>query len=324
MKILITGMAGFIGLALAARLQGQGAQVTGLGLEPPPDWALTRLGDLPFHDIDVTDRAALAAMVNALRPDVIVHAAAMTPDAVREAAGDAARVVAVNVGGSANVIEAAAAAGVRRVVHLSSVAVYGRSISEAPRLHEEDTVCAPATLYALTKHAAERLALRLGAVHGVEVIAPRLGVAWGPWEYRTGARPLPSPPNQIMALARRGLVADVPPGTLAPLIHVEDVAAALSLLIAAPLRPESGSGGVVNLGASELTDLADLARWIARATGADKPGDGVTLLAPNRPPMDGTRLNSLIGMDPGAATEAQVAAWCAWIAALPDPGAPFA
>ena len=319
MKILITGMGGFIGLALAARLQAKGAQVIGLGLEPPPEWALARLGDLAFFDVDVTDRAALGAIVSSSRPDVIVHAAAITPDAVREASGDVARVVAVNVGGSTNVIEVAAAAKVRRVVHLSSVAVYGRSIAEVPRLDEEDTICAPATLYALTKHAAERLALRMGAVLGVEVISPRLGIAWGPWEYRTGARPLPSPPYQIMALARRGLTAEVTPGTLTPLVYVEEATEALARLITAPLPP----GGVVNLGASTLTDLADLARWIGRFTGAERAGGAVAMLAPNRPPMDGTRLTGLTSMDPGAATESQLADWCAWIAGLPDPEAPF-
>ncbi len=320
MRVLITGVAGFVGLALAARLRAEGAEVTGLGLEAPPGWAAGALGAVDFHRIDVTDAAALSACVAASRPEVIVHAAAMTPDAAREAAGDAARVAAVNVGGTANVLEAAAAAGVRRVVHVSSVAVYGRTIAEAPRLSEAATACAPATLYALTKHAAERLALRLGTVHGVEVAAPRLGVAWGPWEHRTPARPLPSPPHQIMALARRGMTAQVPPGTLAPLIFVDQAAEALARLTHGPL-PE---GGVVNVGASALTDLARLAGWIAQASGASRPGGPVALLATNRPPMDGARLAALTGMDPGAATPAQVAAWIDWIAALPDPDAPFA
>jgi nucleoside-diphosphate-sugar epimerase len=247
----------------------------------------------------------------------------MTPDAAREAAGDAARVVGVNVGGTATAVEAAAAHGVRRVMLLSSVAVYGRTLPETPRLHEADTVCTPANLYGITKHAAERLALRLGTVHGVPVVAPRLGVAWGPWEHRTGARPTPSSPFQIMAQALAGKAIGIRPGTVAPLIFIEDAVSALRALLTAPIPAD----GVVNVGASAPSDLHALAGLIAGACAAPPPVDAeptIALLGPGRPPMDGTRLAALTGVEPRPADDAQVAAYLDWLRSLPDPQAPFA
>lgn len=323
MRVFITGGSGFVGLALVARLLAEGAEVTALAAAAPPDWARGPLAGARFMTGDVTDAAALHAALAAARPDVLIHAAAMTPDAAREAAGDAARVVAVNVGGTATAIEAAAAQGVGRVMLMSSVAVYGRTLPETPRLHEADTVCTPANLYGLTKHAAERLALRLGAVHRMPVIAPRLGVAWGPWEHRTGARPTPSSPFQIMAQALAGRAVAVRPGTAAPLIYIDDAVAALVALLTAPIPGD----GVVNVGATALSDLHALAGLMADACGAPPPVHAeptIALLGPGRPPMDGTRLAALAGVAPQPADAAQVAAYLAWLRSLPDPQAPFA
>lgn len=322
MRVVLTGGSGFIGLALTEGLLAQGAHVTSLSLTPPPGWATARLGGAEFRTGDVCDGPALAALLAEARPDVLIHAAAMTPDDAREAAGDAARVVAVNVGGTATAVEAAAAAGVGRVMALSSVAVYGRTLPETPVLVEDETVCTPATLYGLTKHAAERLALRLGAVHGVEVVAPRLGVAWGEWEHRTPARPTPSAPFQIMAAALEGRAVSIPRGTALPLIHVRQAVQALVALLTAP----PPKGGVVNVGGTALTDLGALARLIADATGAPPPVEGeasIALLAAGRPPMDGARLRALTGVEPGAADAAQVAEWLGWLRGLEQPGAPF-
>lgn len=322
MRIFITGGSGFVGLALIDRLLAEGADVTALSAAPPPGWAVERLAGARFLTGDVADAAALSAAVAAARPDILIHGAAMTPDGAYEAAGDAARVIAVNVGGTATAVEVAAAQGVSRLMLLSSVAVYGRTLAETPRLHETDTVCTPANLYGISKYAAERLALRLGAVHGLPVIAPRLGVAWGPWEYRTGARPTPSSPFQIMAQALALQAVGVRPGTVAPLIFIEDIVSALVALLTAPL-PEDG---VVNVGASALSDLHALATDMAEACGAPPPIDAeptVALLGPGRPPMDGTRLASLTGIAPKPADAAQVGAYLAWLQSLPEPRAAF-
>ena len=319
MRVLLTGGSGFVGLALTEALEAAGARVTNYSPAPPPAWA-PQGAHIPG---DVRDRQALDAAMRATRAEAVVHAAALTPDAAMERDGDAAAVVAVNVGGAANVVEAAAAAGVRRVMALSSVAVYGRTADEVAALDEAETFCAPASLYAVTKFAAERIALRLGALRGVEVVAPRLGAAWGPWEHRTSARGAPSPAFQIVERMRRGEAVILPGPARAPLVWAPDAAAAMARLLAAP----GAAGQVVNVGVADSVALSDLAALVGQrhpAAVATTGAPNIVLLAANRPPMRLGRLTGLIGAPPATALPAAVDAYLDWLDALPDPRAPFA
>ena len=326
MRIVLTGGTGFLGLALAEALPRSGAEVVCAGHAPPPGWAREHpaLAGAAFRTVDVRDRAAMAALLRDVRPDLLIHAAAATPDAAREAAGDAAEIVAINVAGAANAVEAAVAAGVGRVMALSSVAVYGRTLAEVDRL-SEDLPPTPSTLYGITKEAGERLALRLGRVHGVEVLAPRVGVLWGPWEHRTALRATPSPPFGIAERLRAGEPAILPCAASAPLMPAPDAAALLARLAGADWR----GGGPVNLGAARSTDLAGFAgRMAARLGGSawvDPAAANVALLSADRPPMDPGRLRGLIGPLPEPeGADAQIDRYALWLQDLADPAAPFA
>src|SRR6188474_2531329 len=112
----ITGGAGFLGLHLARRLLADGHEVRTLDLAPLDDAQLEREVDEIRGDVrDQADAARLADGV-----DVLVHAAAALPiQASRES------IRSVNVEGTAVTLAAAAEAGVRRVVFVSSTAVYG-------------------------------------------------------------------------------------------------------------------------------------------------------------------------------------------------------
>jgi nucleoside-diphosphate-sugar epimerase len=318
MRVLLTGGSGFVGLALTEALTAAGARVTNFSPAPPPAWA-------PQGEhirADVRDRQALDAALRATRAEAVVHAAALTPNEAVEREGDAATVVAINTGGTVNVIEAAAAAGVRRVMAFSSVAVYGRTADEVEALDEFETCCAPPTLYAITKFAAERLALRLGALRGVEVVAPRLGAAWGPWEHRTAARATPSPAFQIVERMRLGAPVVLPGPARAPLVYAPDAAAALARLLTAP----GAAGQAVNVGVAETVALEDFAAAVARRHPAPVATEGaptVAMLAANRPPMRLARLTALIGPPPATPLAAAVDRYLDWLDALPDPGAPF-
>jgi nucleoside-diphosphate-sugar epimerase len=308
MRILVTGGSGFLGLALGHALARRGDEVTSADLAPVPGFAQAAEGRIARRGLDVADREAVSALLGELRPEVIVHAAAMTPDGARERAGDAARVVSVNVGGTANVVEAAAGVGAR-VVALSSVAVYGRTLAECDLLREEMPP-RPQTLYAITKAAAEALALRLGAVHGVAVCAPRVGILWGAWEHRTGMRATPSPVFAMFEAARAGRDVVLPEAASAPLLHVDALVAALLAAI------DGGVEGVVNLGAPRSVDLLEVARLVAARHGvAARVGEGanVPLFAANRPPTDNARLlaatgHAIPGFEPGL-----VAAHADWL-----------
>ena len=117
----ITGGAGFLGLHLSRRLLADGHQVRSLDTAPLDDTGLEATVDEQRGDI--RDPAAVARLVAGA--DVVVHAAAALPiQAKRES------IFSVNVTGTENVVAAVRAAGVRRVVLISSTAVYG-----VPKVH---------------------------------------------------------------------------------------------------------------------------------------------------------------------------------------------
>jgi nucleoside-diphosphate-sugar epimerase len=127
MRWAISGGAGFLGLHLARRLLAVGYEVRSLDLAPLDEPELER----SVEEVrgDVRNPADAAALVRGA--DVLVHAAAALPI---QASRDAIR--SVNVGGAATVLAAAAEAGVRRVVLVSSTAVYG--IPKVHSIREED------------------------------------------------------------------------------------------------------------------------------------------------------------------------------------------
>jgi nucleoside-diphosphate-sugar epimerase len=123
----ISGGAGFLGLHLARRLLADGQDVRTLDVVPLNDAELERSVDERHGDI--RDRESVRELVDGA--DVVVHAAAALPiRASREA------IRSVNVGGTENLLRAGDDAGVRRVVFISSTAVYG--VPEKHPIEEDD------------------------------------------------------------------------------------------------------------------------------------------------------------------------------------------
>jgi nucleoside-diphosphate-sugar epimerase len=112
----ISGGAGFLGLHLGRRLLADGAGVRTLDVVPLDDAGLEAGAEAVRGD--VRDPAAVRALVDGA--DVLVHAAAALPIQASRAS-----IFAVNVTGTSLLLDAARAAGVRRVVFISSTAVYG-------------------------------------------------------------------------------------------------------------------------------------------------------------------------------------------------------
>ncbi|MFK7943272.1 MAG: NAD-dependent epimerase/dehydratase family protein [Paracoccaceae bacterium] len=318
MKVFLTGGTGFIGLALAARWVADGADVIATAASLPPVWAQNALPGVRFKVVDVCDGEALKTAVVAACPDILVHCAALTPDETRERAGGTAAIFDVNVGGTANAVEAAAHAGVRRVVAFSSGSAYGRSLDEVAFLDEITTDCRPTALYAISKLAAEKTALRLGALHGLSVVTPRLSAAWGPWEYRTSMRQTLSPGYQIIESVIAGETPVIPPDAKTPLVFSEDAAAMITRLAA------SSAEGPVNIGSAEMVDLnelADQAIAVAQARGftVGSVGRDVTIYTPKRPPMALGQLTAAIGDWPIASQTEALTRCLDWHSSLEEP-----
>jgi nucleoside-diphosphate-sugar epimerase len=123
----ISGGAGFLGLHLARRLLADGHSVRTLDVVPLDDTELER--NVEEQRGDIRDRESVRRLVEGA--DVVVHAAAALPiQASRES------IRSVNVLGTENVLRAADEAGVRRVVFISSTAVYG--VPEKHPIEEDD------------------------------------------------------------------------------------------------------------------------------------------------------------------------------------------
>ncbi len=176
MDVVITGGTGFIGSRLALQAAGAGDRVTALGQANTPAEAdnvrrLERAG-VRVVTASVTDPAALSGALRGA--EIVFHLAAAqhemnVPDRhFRE----------VNVGGTRNVLDAALAAGVRRVVHGSTIGVYG----PVHGVVDEDTPCRPDNIYGRTKLEGERLALSYAP--RLPLVAVRIPEVYGPGDRR--------------------------------------------------------------------------------------------------------------------------------------------
>lgn len=213
-RAVVTGAGGFIGRAICGALAADGARVIGAEVDPARRAAVEAAG-ATFVSCDVRDRDAVAAAVDGA--DLVVHTAAFIHEG-----GLMEDFVELNLRGTANVLDRAAEAGVERVVHLSSVVVYGYM---DPGTQDEDAQLRSYGIpYLDTKSSSDRLARRRGAV----VI--RCGDVVGPESVPWTLRPL--------ALAAAGRLAIPAPGDGVMLpVHVDDLAEAILL---GTLRGEPG------------------------------------------------------------------------------------
>lgn len=248
MRALLTGASGFLGRRLAARLAADGFAVVGVCLDRQglPD-------SIPVHAVDVRDAAGLARVVAAETPDVVVHLAALAH--VGESWRRMPEYFAINVLGTENVVAAARG---RRLVFASSAEVYG-AVPEAEQPIDERRELAPRSPYALTKAAAERLALGAGAV------VARCFNLVGPGQTRTFA--LPSFAAQLAAIEARQVPPALKVGNLTArrdFVHVDDGVDALALLVA-----RGAAGGVYNVASGEALSIAEALDRLIRVSGLE-------------------------------------------------------
>jgi UDP-glucuronate 4-epimerase len=263
MAVFITGAAGFVGLAVTEALLMRGERVIGFDLSPLPEHARKIFGGLPgrLEQVigDVCDAQGLKAALRESDANCVLNLAAVTAGAGREIS-DATGVIRVNVGGAATALEAAAACGVRRVVHLSSGSVYGASGRDVGVL-TEDTPLRPEQLYSITKQAGEAVALRLADLHRLDLSIGRLGTCFGRWEYATGARDTPSAPYQLVHAARSGTPAILQRSHLRDWLYARDAAAAVIELLYARGRRHR----IYNLAAGFMWSIADFCARLQQA-----------------------------------------------------------
>jgi UDP-glucuronate 4-epimerase len=331
MTVFITGSSGFVGLALTEALLAEGRDVVGYDLAAPRAAAAAAFGILPgrFHFVrgDVTDEGALRSSMSEHDCSHLVTLAAITADASRERSAPG-RIFAVNTGGAIAAIAAAAACGVRRVLHVSSGSVYGASGRQAELLDELATPLLPEGLYGISKQAAEAAALRLGALHGLDVRIGRLGTCFGPWEFDTGVRDTLSAPLQVVHHMLRGNQAVLARPGRRDWLYVRDAAAALIALLDAQVGGDAADQ-VFNVAAGFEWTIADWCEAIGRARpqfgwrlAAGEESPNVHFYAPyDRASMSNRRLRAATRFTPRFDLEAAAVDFQSWLAvhAAPAP-----
>jgi UDP-glucose 4-epimerase len=179
MRALVTGGSGFIGSNLVDALVERGDQVTVIdnlstGRRENLDGALA--AGVELAEVDVCDAGGVAEVVGRVTPEVIFHLAAQID--VRKSAADPVNDMAINVGGTINVLEAARGAGVRRVINTSTGgAIYGEGKMLPAR---EDHPVAPEAPYGLSKFCAEGYMDLFRRLHGMSTVSLRYGNVFGP------------------------------------------------------------------------------------------------------------------------------------------------
>lgn len=235
MTVLIFGGSGFVGLNVAAAMLRAGHDVVLFDRMPTPEAARRAFsagpGRLTSIVADVTDEAAVAAAV-VPGIDVVVMGAAITAGSERDAR-EPELILRVNLMAQLPILAAARAAGVRRVINLSSAAAYGAAGEREVEL-AETTSGDPVGLYAITKWASERVGARLAGLWGLDLVSLRLSGVFGPWERATGVRDTLSPQCQVLAAAVGGRPAILSRPGLRDWIHAPDLAEAVRIVAQAP------------------------------------------------------------------------------------------
>ena len=256
MKTLITGVAGFLGSALAQKLIEDGHHVLGLD-----DLSTGKEENIPpgvnFELGDMLDRPKLWTVLQDV--ECVYHLAARV--AVQESILYPREYNSTNVGGTVSVMEAMRDVGVKRVVFTSSGAVYGGQ-QEQPL--NEDLRPSPDSPYAVSKLSAEYYVKTIGKLWGIETVTLRIFNAYGPGQRLTADHP-PVIPNFLKQAVHQGTLVIHNSGTQTrDFVYLDDV---VDALITASTASEI-DGKTINIGSGKETSIVDLAERIMDLTGA--------------------------------------------------------
>ncbi len=185
MKLLITGVAGFIGSALALRLLERGDTV--FGIDNMSDYYDVSLKEarlrrcahprFTFERLDIVNRQAIAGLFDRTSVDAVVHLAAQA--GVRYSLQNPNAYIDANLVGFGNILEGCRRARVKHLVFASSSSVYGAN-TEMP-FSEHHNVDHPVSLYGATKKANELMAHTYASLYQLPCTGLRFFTVYGPW-----------------------------------------------------------------------------------------------------------------------------------------------
>lgn len=249
MRVLVTGATGFTGGHLARALAARGYAVRALVRDTVAAQPL-RVAGIELATGDLRNPEAVSAATRGV--DVVYHIAAI----YRQAGLRTEEYRAVNTAAVRTVIEAAARAGARRVVHCSTVGVHG-DVERPPA--GEDAPFKPGDVYQKTKLEGEQVARQAAADTGVDVVIARPTGIYGPGDRRL-LKLFRGVARRRFAILGRGEI-------FYHLTYVDDLVEGFRLCGEMP----AAAGRTYILAGAEVTTLNELTRLIAAEAGVAPP-----------------------------------------------------
>ncbi len=324
--ILLTGIAGFIGMHTARRLLDAGYRVVGVDSVDdyyPTELKEARLATLQAHPkagaltvarVDLCDEAGVTAVFEAHPVDDVIHLAAQA--GVRFSMIEPLRYARSNLLGTTVILEACRHRKVRHLVYASSSSVYGDRAN--PPFRESDVVDSPASFYAATKRSNELMVQSYASLYRLRATGLRLFTVYGPW----------GRPDMAPWIFTERILRDQPIDVFGEgrprrdFTYVDDAADNIVRLLNRPLPddPDTVDHRVVNLGSDNPEPVSTLIEIIERETGCVArcrfkplpPGD-VGLTA-----SDPTLLEALGGQRPRIPLAEGMASFIDWYRSHPD------
>ena len=318
MVTLVTGGTGFVGSNIVKGLAQEGHDVVCFDLNGPDQLTERFMREVSskvsFVQGDMLDWRIIERLGAEHSIDKIVHAAVFTVNRIELETQRSRDVIAINIEGTANLLEMARGYHVERFVYVSSGAVYGPAAAADQTLNEEASPVPP-NLYGITKYASELLTRRYGELHGISTASVRLSTPYGPMERVTGHRAVMSVFYQWTSQALRGEIiqADDMAGGR-DYIYVTDIAGGIQAVLDAPTLPHD----LYNLSTGvwltyreifdSLTELAPNTQMAETAPGTREPSSE----GAGRGPLSGHRLFHDLGWTPKFDLKAGLGDYLRW------------
>jgi UDP-glucuronate 4-epimerase len=316
-KVLVTGVAGFIGMHSARRLLERGDEVLGIdNLSPyyPVQLKKDRLARLrhpkfSFQELDIADAAALSAAFEQAKPERVLHLAAQA--GVRYSLENPGVYIQTNLVGFANLLECCRRRPPGNLVYASSSSVYG-SNTELP-WSESQNVDHPVSLYAATKKSNELMAHVYSHLYGLNVTGLRYFTVYGPW-----GRPDMSPMLFANAIVQGKPIQVFNHGDMQrDFTYVDDIVEGTLRVLDRPARY-----AVFNIGNHQPVGLLDYIAAMERAFGKEaklqlqpmQPGDVKATYA------DTSALRAAVGFAPSTPLDVGLARFAEWFVAYQGSG----
>lgn len=255
MRFLITGAAGFLGSSLANRLVRENHTVRGLDDLSTGDPS-SLLQEIHLTRGDMNDRPKLWTLLQDV--DCVYHLAARV--SVQESVLYPREYNQVNVGGTVTLMEAMRDVGVRRVVFISSGAVYGEQGNQ-PLV--EDTQPNPRSPYAVSKLSAEYYVRTIGQLWGIETVVLRVFNAYGPGQHLPPVH-APVIPYFLRQSCHSGTIVVHGDGSQTrDYVYLDDVVEAMTAAASAPGINQK----IINIGSGSETSVRELVNQVLEVTG---------------------------------------------------------